>query len=333
MAGIDSSKGVSTVGYELTDVWTDGTVLLFTNLLLWLVSIPLGKTWPVDLIWSNFPIYQCIAIYVRDRDKERGNRDRQLMVFCLVCVWGFRLTHNFVARGGIGHEDWRYADMRTMIGKYFWIVSLFSVFFAQSVFLWGGSLSLHGALTEPTPINYQDWIAFGVTLCSILLEAISDIQMNDFIAARKEKKTDKVVIDTGVWKWSRHPNYLGEILFWWGLYLFTMSGVGGNDGRNDWWVVLGPVAMTFLIGIISVKLMEDRQLARKGKAFVRYRREVGSPLLLLPPVLNSPLGRCLYGSDDDDGSSNNKGDDEEEEEEEPEDGIVENQEITTTDEC
>lgn len=290
MAGVDSS---SSVGYEITDILSDGMVLLITNILLWFISIPLGKTWPVDFIWSNFPIYHCVAIYVRD--EQRGSRDRQMMVMCLVCVWGFRLTHNFISRGGIGHEDWRYADMRNKFGKYFWFVSLFSVFLGQSIFLWGASLSFYSAMTKSTPISYRDWISFGLTLLSILLEAISDIQMNNFISLKKEKKTDKVIIDTGLWKWSRHPNYLGEILFWWGIYLFSMSD--RNAGRNDWWVCLGPVAMTLLIAFVSVKLMEDRQLSRKGTAFVLYRRRVGSALLLLPPVLNIPLGHFLYRSD------------------------------------
>jgi len=311
MAGIDSN---SSVGYELDDVLLDGMVLLVTNVLLWLISIPLGKTWPVDFIWSNFPIYNCIAIYVRD--EKRGNRDRQMMVMCLVCVWGFRLTHNFISRGGIGHEDWRYADLRTKCGKYFWFVSLFSVFLFQSIFLWGASLSLYGAMTKPKPIAYQDWMAFGLTLSSILLEAISDIQMNDFISLKKEKKTNKVIIDTGLWKWSRHPNYLGEILFWWGIYLFSRND--GNGGRNDWWVVLGPVAMTLLIAFVSIKIMEDRQLAMKGRAFILYQRRVGSAVVLLPPVLNRLLGQCLYRSDNDLGGKN--------EEEQPQDSIVKNEE-------
>ena len=327
MADFNNSSSASPGGYELTDVWTDGVVLLVFNVFLWLVSLPFGTTWPVDLVWSNFPIYTCIAICVRD-EEERGNRDRQLMVVCLVCVWGFRLSHNFVARGGIGHEDWRYADMRVRIGRWFWFVSFFSVFLGQCVFLWSGTLSLYGALTTPAPIGSLDWIALVVTLFSILLEAISDIQMNNFIALRKEKKTDKVVIDTGVWSWSRHPNYLGEILFWWGLYFFSMAG-RGNDGRNEWWVVLGPVAMTILIGVISTKLMEDRQLANKGRAFVQYRRKVGSPLMILPPGLNRLLGRCLYGSgDEDDGNSSSKNN--YNEEDKPQEGSMESKEEVTT---
>jgi len=288
---MERSNNSNAGGYELSDILWDGISLLIVNVVLWLISIPLRKTWPVDFIWSNFPICQCIAIYVRN--KPSGNQDRQMMVMCLICIWGFRLTHNFISRGGIGHEDWRYADMRMKFGKYFWFVSFFSVFLAQSVFLWGACLSLYSAISKSAPITYQDWIAFSLTLSAILLETISDIQMNNFISLRKEKKTDKVIMDTGLWKWSRHPNYLGEVLFWWGIYLFSSNK---NNGRNDWWVVLGPVAMTLLIAFVSIKLMEDRQLERKERAFILYQQQVGSALLLLPPCLNRVLGQRLYGN-------------------------------------
>ena len=168
------------------------------NILLWFIPILLKKTWPVDFIWSNFPIYHCIAIYVWD--DQRGNRDRQTMVMCLVSVLGFRLTHNFISRGGTSHEDWRYADMRNKLGKSFWFASLFDVFLGQSIFLWRASLSFYGAMTKSTHIFYLDSIAFGLTLLSILLEMISDIQMNNFISLKKENKTDKVIIDTCSWK-------------------------------------------------------------------------------------------------------------------------------------
>ena len=202
--------------------------------------------------------------------------------------------------------------MRARFGpRHFWWVSLFSVFLGQSVFLFGASLSLYGALTKPTPLVGRDWIAFGITLGSILLEAISDIQMDRFINQKKEKRTDKVIIDTGLWNWSRHPNYMGEILFWWGLYLFSYSD---NDGDNNyWWVVLGPVALTLLIAVVSIKMMEDRQLAKKKQDFVAYRRRVGSALLLLPPFVNRKLGRCLYGSGDDSNDGNQDNNDGQEE--------------------
>lgn len=111
-------------------------------------------------------------------------------------------------------------------------------------------------------------------------------QMNNFIAAKKEGRCSDAVINKGLWAYSRHPNYLGEILFWWGLYLL---GAGGSDG----WVVAGPLTITALFVFVSVKLMEDRQLKNKGEAFRAYQRKVGSGLLLLPSFANEWIGQKL----------------------------------------
>ena len=265
----------------------DGCVLVAVNLVLWLLSLVLGKTWPVDFIWSNWPIAQAAMIY--RRGSEGGNCDRQLITFTLTCVWGFRLTHNFVARGGVGHEDWRYTDMRTQFGKHFWWASLFTVFLGQTIFMFGPCLALYGALLGPESLDVVDTAGALVCVGAILLESAADIQMNNFVAARREKRTESVMIDSGLWMWSRHPNYLGEVLWWWGLWL-----IGARAAPV--WTVVGPILITLLFLGVSVKLMEDRQLKNKGEAFVAYRREVGSSLLLLPPFLNRRLGALMYGS-------------------------------------
>ena len=114
--------------------------------------------------------------------------------------------------------------------------------------------------------------------------------MDIFIQKKREKKTEKTVIDSGLWKWSRHPNYLGELLFWWGMYTFSLS----DSNASPSWIVVGPLLLTFLLSFVSIKLMEDRQIEHKKEAFVNYQREVGSALLLFPPFVNRKLGLFLY---------------------------------------
>jgi len=97
-----------------------------------------------------------------------------------------------------------------------------------------------------------------------LLETFGDMQMNNFINLKLQKKTGKVVLDTGLWALSRHPNYLGELLFWWGVYLFQVE-------YGPAWIVAGPLALTGLFFGVSVDLMETRQLENKHDAFVEYR--------------------------------------------------------------
>jgi len=89
------------------------------------------------------------------------------------------------------------------------------------------------------------------------------------------------MINVGLWQWSRHPNYCGELLWWWGVWLFSVA-----SGGNPVWGVAGPLAITFLFVFISVKLMEDRQLERKGADWMEYKRAVPSPLVPIPPFVS-----------------------------------------------
>ena len=282
---------------KMDDIIFDALTLIGINILLWIWSLYLLKTWPVDFIWSNFPIYLAVAIYKRlnfiGGEEGEGNIDRIMMAIALISVWGFRLTQNFYMRGGIGHEDWRYEDMRDKFGKHFWWISLFSVFLGQTIFLFLPCLSLYGVLQSNEKLGFVDWVGFSVIIIAILLETIADTQMNNFIAAKKEKRIDEAVCKSGLWGYSRHPNYLGEILFWWGLYLLSLSS------KSDAWMVIGPISITFLFVFVSVKLMEDRQLKNKGEKFKIYQREVGSSLLLLPKVINKFFGEQIHGKDGD----------------------------------
>lgn len=265
----------------------DAATLGGINVALWLLSLVLGKTWPVDFIWSGFPALQCLLVIVRH--PGGGVCERRVVGCALIATWGFRLTQNFVARGGIGHEDWRYTDMRAKFGRHFWWISFFSVFLGQTIFLFGGCLSVYGILLSPQQLGATDAVGAVVCCTAILLETAADIQMDAFLAARREHKTDATVINRGLWMWSRHPNYLGELSWWWGLYALSVPS------GSPVWVVAGPVLMTLLFVCISIKLMEDRQRQKKGDEWVAYTRVVPSPLLLLPPALNRWLGRLLHG--------------------------------------
>ena len=273
---------------EATHLAIDAGALAGVNILLWLVSLPLGKVWPVDFIWSGWPPVQCILILARafPQWQSGGAEVRRLLTCVLVAVWGWRLTCNFVARGGVGHEDWRYANMRRQLGRHFWWASLFSVFLGQTIFMFGPCLALYGALLGSRPLDACDAWAASVCAGAILLEAAADMQMDAFQAARREKRSDACILETGLWAWSRHPNYLGEVLWWWGLWLFGVR-------EAEAWVVAGPLLITALFLGVSIKLLEDRQLEHKGDAYREYRTRVPSTLLLVPPPVGRWLGRRL----------------------------------------
>jgi steroid 5-alpha reductase family enzyme len=255
-----------------------GVALLGLNVALWLASLVLGKTWPVDFIWSTWPILHCAHLLQTSGGGGAGGG--AMMALALTMLWGLRLTYNFaVARSGIGHEDWRYQNMRRDIGAtHFWWVSLFSVFLGQSCFMFVGCLSFHAIVrgAELVPFWSRTMAGATITASAILLEVVSDQQMNAFIKARQEKRTKKCVLDTGLWSYSRHPNYFGEFLFWFGL--FVMGGARPNSLS-----LAGPACMFFLFWGISIELMETRQRERKGAEWEQYVKDVPSAFFLRPP--------------------------------------------------
>jgi steroid 5-alpha reductase family enzyme len=209
---------------------------------------------------------------------------KQYLFLAVIWFWGLRLTSNFVSRGGIGHEDWRYAEMREAIGrKWFPLLSLPMVFLGQSTFNFIGCLSIYGMMRNSfSTMRTMDMVGLSIVLGAIVLETAADEQLDAFVRARSGSHK---VLDTGLWSWSRHPNYFGELAFWWGLWVCGGCELGP--------AIAGPLGMTLLFLLISVPLMEERQLERKGNLFLQYQRKVPSALVPLPPALAHVI--CSFG--------------------------------------
>jgi steroid 5-alpha reductase family enzyme len=209
-----------------------------------------------DAYWSVAPL--AIALYYT---LVASSGDvvfiRQVVVVTLVFIWGIRLTLNWARQWrGLGHEDWRYANFRSKTKGWFWIVELMGIEMMPTVIVFLGCLSLYPALATGTnTFGVLDWIAIVITAGAIILETTADEQLRKFVKANP--KPGKIM-SKGLWAYSRHPNYLGEILFWWGLFLFALSA-----DISYWWVVVGPVAMTLLFIFASIPMMDKRNLERK----------------------------------------------------------------------
>jgi len=196
---------------------------------------------------------------------------RLIAVFLPTLLYGIRLTWNFLSGWpGLSHEDWRYRDFRKSAGKLYWVVSFLGIHYFPALMVFGGTLSIWVVATHGIrPVGWLDLAGFILTLVAILLEAISDRQLRRFL---KTEGGSGKSCDQGLWAFSRHPNYLGEILFWWGLFLFALAADPGY-----WWVIAGPLAITLMFVFISIPMMEKRQLARRTD-YVSYRKRV--PFLL-----------------------------------------------------
>jgi steroid 5-alpha reductase family enzyme len=197
---------------------------------------------------------------------------RMIMVFLLTLAYAIRLTWNFLRNWpGLHHEDWRYVDFRKNTGKAYWIVSFSGIHLFPALMVFGGTLSLWVAVVQGyRHTNLVDLAAVIVTGYAIFLEAKADRQLRSFLARNKEAgKT----MDQGLWSWSRHPNYLGEILFWWGLYLFAVAA-----NPSFWWVIIGPLAITLMFIFASIPMIEKRMLMRR-KDYQAYMKRVS---MLIP---------------------------------------------------
>jgi steroid 5-alpha reductase family enzyme len=218
-----------------------------------------------DPYWSVAPVP--IAIFWASLDGGGGSALRRAWVLAIVCAWGARLTANQLVRWrGLGHEDFRYAELRARAGRWWWPLSLAGVHLAPTAWVFLGLLAAFPALAGiGRPWRALDVAAVVVAGGGVLLEAVADAQLRRFLRTRADPAA---MLETGVWAWSRHPNYLGELLFWWGLFL---SGVAAAPWRA--WTVVGPLAITLLFVAVSVPWM-DRRMAARHPAFAERLRSV-----------------------------------------------------------
>jgi steroid 5-alpha reductase family enzyme len=209
-----------------------------------------------DAYWSVAPIV--IALYwVLTPEAAGADVGRQVLVTTLIALWGVRLTYNW-ARGwtGLGHEDWRYVNLRDTTGRAYWAVSFLGLHMMPTVMVFAGCLAAYPALvTGGAPAGVLDAAALAVTAGAIWIEAAADQQLRRFVTSGPEPGA---ILDRGLWKLSRHPNYFGEMSFWWGLYLFGLAA-----DPSWWWTFVGPLAITLMFRFISLPMIEKRMVERR----------------------------------------------------------------------
>ena len=226
-----------------------------------------------DPYWSVAPMV--IAGYLGWVGLEVGaEQTRVWLVGGLVAAWGVRLTYNFF-RGwsGLDHEDWRYQNFRRDFPRAYWAISFAGIHFFPTVLTYLGSLSLYPAMAmEAQPLYWLDGVAVLVTAAAISIEATADAQLRRFA-----QRTDgSEIMNEGLWRYSRHPNYFGEIGFWWGLWLFGLAAA-----PEYWWTVVGPLAITLLFVFVSLPLIDKRHLRKRPQ--YREHMERVSGIVPWPP--------------------------------------------------
>lgn len=209
-----------------------------------------------DPYWSVAPPVIAVAWAA----SGQGEATRRVLVIWLLAAWGIRLTVNWVRTwSGIGHEDWRYVMLRGQArhGRPWWLIDLTGIQLFPTLIVLLALLPAWPALTHGAGrgLGALDVVAAVMLAGAFLLEATADLQRHRW-AARPGNAGR--IIDVGVWRYSRHPNYLGEIGVWWGLWLF---GLAADPGW--WWTVVGPLAMVGLFAFASIPMMDRRSLERR----------------------------------------------------------------------
>lgn len=247
------------IGYAMGDrhpIWIVLTADIAATLVIYAFARVFRNASFYDAYWSVAPI--AIALYyVLGASSGDAVFTRQVLVVTLVFIWGIRLTLNWARQWrGLGHEDWRYANFRVKSKGRFWIVELIGIEMMPTTIVFLGCLSLYPALSTGTStFGVLDWVASVVTAAAIIIETTADQQLRRFV---RTKSKSRKIMSTGLWAYSRHPNYLGEIMFWWGLFIFALAA-----DLSYWWVIVGPLAMTVLFVFVSIPIMDRRNLERK----------------------------------------------------------------------
>ena len=241
---------------------------LVAMLAVFFFSVGFDNSSIYDPYWSVAPVP--IALSWLLFQGAAGVRLRQIVVIVLLAAWAIRLTTNCIVRWqGLEHEDWRYAGYRRL-GAGYWPVSFLGFHLMPTILVFLGCVPLWPALTAAgRGVGFLDLAALAVTVGAIGLEAAADLQLARFLDRPRGRRR---LIDEGLWAHVRHPNYLGEILFWWGLWLFGLAA------DPSWWgTIAGPASITLMFALISVPMM-DRHLLEGRPGYARRMRDL--PALL-----------------------------------------------------
>jgi steroid 5-alpha reductase family enzyme len=260
---------------------------------LWWVSVQRRDASIVDVYWGpGFAVIAAVAIAT-----GAGTDPRRFLVVTLVFMWGFRLgAYLFWRKRERPGEDFRYAAMRRRFGDEFRLMSLFNVFLLQAALMWIVSWPVQWVVTTPSDerLGLLDALGFGLWAVGLAFETLGDLQLVDF---RTNPANAGKVLDTGLWRYTRHPNYFGDFCVWWGFYAFACAT------PNGWWTFVGPVVMSILLlRVTGVPLLERSLLAEKPD-YAAYVARTSAFFPMFPRPATPPAPSALRGDRGADGAS------------------------------
>ena len=238
---------------ELWQAWVGGLLAaLVLMTVVWAISVPRRDASLVDRVWG----LAFVVLAWTYAALAQVWTARVWLVLALVTVWGLRLSIYITWRNWGDGEDKRYQAMRRNNPETFTLRSLVTIFLLQAALAWFISLPLLAAIASEAPegLIWLDLVAVAVWAVGFVFEAGGDWQLSRFLSDPDNRGT---VMDRGLWRYTRHPNYFGDTVVWWSFFLLALS-TGG------WWSVVGPMAMTYLIVKVSGVALTDRSMSKDG---------------------------------------------------------------------
>ncbi len=217
-----------------------------------------------DPYWSVQPMVITIGFAIATKNLNLV----QILPLIAIMLWGIRLTANWAYTfNGLGYQDWRYTMLHEKTGKLYPVVNFVGIHLVPTLVVYGCTLPVVFTFTENPAFNFGALAFFVVSVCATALQCTADVQMH-----RYRKNRNAPFIRNGLWKYSRHPNYLGEILMWWGIALSYVC-----IAPNRWYLAAGAIANTLLFLCVSIPMADKRQARKDG--FAEYKKQTR---MLLP---------------------------------------------------
>ena len=235
---------------------------------IWLVGVFLDTASTYDAYWSVQTPFIYICLLVKFKNLNVGN----LIFLELILFWSIRLTYNYTKTfNDITYVDWRYKQIKENTGKFYQIVNLIGICLVPTIIVYAASIPSFLFIMENYNFEYIQIIGFFIMFISTFIEMKADIDIHKFKKIRKDRKE---IINIGLWKYSRHPNYFGEICFWYGVaFSFIFC-----DFKNNWISIIGAILNNALFLFISIPLAE-KNLRKYKEGFDEYKRNTS---MLIP---------------------------------------------------
>jgi steroid 5-alpha reductase family enzyme len=240
-------------------------VTLSMMTLVWVLGLIKRDAGIIDIFWGlGFVVVAWFYFFATEAFTLR-----KIVIVSIVSLWGLRLSlHIFVRSIGRG-EDYRYRDMRERHASNFAIWSLFAIFWLQAAILWFVSAPLLAAQHSQLPegLTWLDWLGIVLFVIGFLFESVGDWQLVRF---KRDPANSGRVMQSGLWRYTRHPNYFGDALVWWGFFLIALSTPG------SFWTIASPALMTFLLLKVSGVSLLEQSLSEKKPEYRDYARRTSA---------------------------------------------------------